>query len=96
MDLAIQILDGTPLREGSMPMTVTEATFAPRETGSASESGASKRRAPGGGGPLSKKQRAVALKQEQQLLGWDGFDDDFPKSEVTVIMKHLFNMRNNS
>ena len=93
VELAIQILDGTPLRDGSKPMAVTEATFTPRDSEPASYTITKQRNVGGsGGGPQSKKQRALAVKKEQQLLGWDGFDDDHPKSEITVVLKHMFDM----
>ena len=80
-------------------MAVTEATFTPRDAKSMGEDGMKLRKpgdsgnsGDGGSQPQSKKQRALAVRKEQQLLGWDGFDDDYLKSEVTVILKHLFDM----
>ncbi|KAL4426855.1 hypothetical protein ABPG77_006641 [Micractinium sp. CCAP 211/92] len=78
VDLAIQILDGTPLRYGLPPMSVSKAKFEQKGDQFVART-------------TNKKQARKKLeKLERQALGWSGFDDALKPQQVTVILKHLF------
>ncbi|KAL2641663.1 hypothetical protein R1flu_009250 [Riccia fluitans] len=78
VDLAIKILDGTPLRpNGATNMTVTVAKFEQK-----GEVFMKKQQ--------SKKKKQKLQRLEQRALGWGGFDDVRKVEAVTVIFKHMF------
>ncbi|EFN59448.1 hypothetical protein CHLNCDRAFT_138015 [Chlorella variabilis] len=79
VDLAVQILDGTPLRYGlPQVMSVSKAQF--EQKGEAFVARASNKKA-------AKKKLE---KLERRALGWGGFDDTLKPQQVTVILKHMF------
>ncbi|KAL4431027.1 hypothetical protein ABPG75_006283 [Micractinium tetrahymenae] len=78
VDLAIQILDGTPLRYGLPPMSVSKARFEQKGDQFVART-------------ANKKQAKKKLeKLERRALGWSGFDDALKPQQVTVILKHMF------
>ncbi|PSC73552.1 Splicing factor U2AF-associated 2 [Micractinium conductrix] len=78
VDLALQILDSTPLRYGLPPMSVTLAKFEQK-----GEEFVQRK--------ANKKQAKKKLeKLERRALGWGGFDDLLKPQEVTVILKNMF------
>lgn len=80
VDLAIQILDGTSLRDGeSQKMVISQAKFEQKGKFVAKKSGGSKQR-----------KKRVLEKQEQSELGWGGFDDVAPPTKTTVVLRHAF------
>ncbi|KAL4859417.1 Splicing factor U2AF-associated protein 2 [Chlorella vulgaris] len=78
VDLALQILDGTPLRYGLPPMSVTKAQF--EQKGEAFVARQANKKA-------AKKKLE---KLERRALGWGGFDDTLKPQQVTVILKNMF------
>lgn len=77
VDLAIQILDGTPLRPGGIPMSVTRAKFeqkgerfVPKQT--------------------DKKKKRKLEKVEHKMLGWGGLDDAKLLIPATVVLRYMF------
>ena len=92
VDLALQLLDGTPLRPGGgKSMLVREAVFDAKDAGGTKGKGGRK----GVGSIMAggKRPRSAMQKEENSRLAWDGFDDEYPKKDVTVILKHMFDMR---
>lgn len=80
VDLALQILDGTCLRDGdTQTMTITQAKFEQKGKFVAKKGGSSKQR-----------KKRVLEKQEQSELGWGGFDDVAPPTKTTVVIRHAF------
>ncbi|KAL3677846.1 hypothetical protein R1sor_020802 [Riccia sorocarpa] len=78
VDLAIKILDGTPLRpNGATNMTVTVAKFEQK-----GEVFMKKQ--------TNKKKKQKLQRLEQRALGWGGFDDVKKVEPMTVIFKHMF------
>jgi HIV Tat-specific factor 1 len=78
VDLAIQILDGTPLRYGLPNMSVTQAKFEQK-----GEQFVERR--------ANKKAAKKKLeKLEKRALGWGGFDDALKPQQVTVILRNMF------
>lgn len=81
VDLAVQILDGTALRDGdSQLMSVSQAKFEQKGDFVA------KKRAP------KKRKKKLLVNQEEQELGWGGFDDVAPALKTTVVLKHMFTL----
>eukprot|EP00798_Chlamydomonas_sp_ICE-L_P019331 gene19331-25982_t len=79
VDLAIQMLDGVPLRvTGCRNMSVSIAKFEMK-----GEKYQPKKK------PNSKARKALLEKQEKSLE-WGGFDDKLPPEKVTVILKQMF------
>ncbi|CAM6050416.1 unnamed protein product [Sphagnum compactum] len=78
VELALNILDGTPLRPGGKPiMSVTRAKFEQKGDVFVKKQ--------------QNKQKKKKLKQqEQRALGWGGFDDKKREEPMTVILKHMF------
>lgn len=78
VDLAIQILDGTPLRPGdSIPMSVTRAKFEQK-----GEKFVAKQ--------TDKRKKKKQLRVEQKILGWGGHDDKKVLIPSTVILRNMF------
>ncbi|BBN01358.1 HIV Tat-specific factor 1 [Marchantia polymorpha subsp. ruderalis] len=78
VDLAIKILDGTPLRpSGATNMTVTVAKFEQK-----GEVFMKKQQ--------NKKKKQKLQRLEQRALGWGGFDDVKKTEAISVIFKHMF------
>ena len=97
VDLALQLLDGTPLRPGgARAMVVREAVFEARGGGADGGGGQKKKvkrdRKGITGGGAKKRPRSAVQKDENSRLAWDGFDDEYPKKDVTVILSHMFDM----
>lgn len=78
VDLALQIMDGTPLRYGLPPMSVTLAKF--EQKGEAFVARTANKKAA----------RKKLEKLEKKALGWGGFDDTLKPQQVTVILKNMF------
>ncbi|KDD74478.1 hypothetical protein H632_c1285p1, partial [Helicosporidium sp. ATCC 50920] len=90
--LALQILDGTPLRDAAPgdppapPMQVSPArfekkgdAFRPRgSSGGAAQAG------------LKKRRRKVLEQQERRALGWGGLDSATSRASRTVVLRQLF------
>jgi len=78
VDLALKIIDGTPLRPGhSLIMSVTRAKFEQK-----GEVFMKKQQ--------NKQKKKKLKQQEQKALGWGGFDDKKKEEPMTVILKHMF------
>ncbi|CAK9862425.1 unnamed protein product [Sphagnum jensenii] len=78
VELALKILDGTPLRPGGRPiMSVTRAKFEQK-----GEVFLKKQQ--------NKQKKKKLKQQEQRALGWGGFDDKKKEEPMTVILKHMF------
>jgi HIV Tat-specific factor 1 len=78
VELALKILDGTPLRPGGRPiMSVTRAKFEQK-----GEVFVKKQQ--------NKQKKKKLKQQEQRALGWGGFDDKKKEEPMTVILKHMF------
>ncbi|GLT95574.1 hypothetical protein SLE2022_132480 [Rubroshorea leprosula] len=76
--LAIQILDGTPLRPGGkIPMSVTQAKFEQK-----GEKFISKQ--------IDNKKKKKLKKVEDKMLGWGGLDDAKVTIAATVVLRNLF------
>ena len=82
VQLAIDILDGTPLRYGlDTAMSISEAKFEQKGNTFVKKDAVSKKR---------KKQ--IAEMQERKALGWKGFDDKIKPELVTVVLKNMFTL----
>ncbi|CAI9754515.1 unnamed protein product [Fraxinus pennsylvanica] len=78
VDLAIQILDGAPLRPGGkIPMSVTKAKFEQK-----GEKFVSKQ--------VDKNKKKKLQKVERKMLGWGGHDDSKLLVPATVILRYMF------
>lgn len=77
--LAVTLLDGTPLRYGLPPMSVSEAKFEQKGGQYVARDAAAKRR-----------RKKLLEMQEKRALGWAGFDDRIKAEDVTVVLKHMF------
>lgn len=100
--LAVQILDGAPLRPGKsdLPMSVSVARFEVAAQGAAAAEGAAA--AATGGAKASavagvasaaaaRQRRKERERQEKRLLGWEGHDDTAaPASRTTVVLAPMF------
>ncbi|KAL0302922.1 UNVERIFIED_CONTAM: HIV Tat-specific factor 1 [Sesamum radiatum] len=76
--LAIQILDGAPLRpDGKIPMTVTKAKFEQKGDRFISKQ-------------VDKNKKRKLQKVEQKMLGWGGRDDAKVSIPATVILRYMF------
>lgn len=79
VELAITLLDGTPFRYGLGNMTVSIAQFEQKGDQYVPKDTVSK-----------KKKKKVVETQERRALGWKGFDDSVKATDVTVVLKHMF------
>ncbi|KAL3838510.1 hypothetical protein ACJIZ3_023101 [Penstemon smallii] len=78
VDLALQILDGAPLRpDGKIPMSVTKARFEQK-----GEKFISKQ--------VDKNKKKKLQKVEHKMLGWGGRDDSKLSIPATVVLRYLF------
>uniref|UniRef100_A0A2N9GCG5 RRM domain-containing protein n=1 Tax=Fagus sylvatica TaxID=28930 RepID=A0A2N9GCG5_FAGSY len=78
VDLAIQILDGTPLRpEGKIPMSVSLAKFAQKGDKFVAKQ-------------VDNKKKKKLKKTEERMLGWAGRDDAKVLIPTTVVLSHMF------
>ncbi|GFP95776.1 hiv tat-specific factor 1 homolog, partial [Phtheirospermum japonicum] len=76
--LALQILDGAPLRpDGKIPMTVTRAKFEQKGDRFVSKQ-------------VDKNKKRKLQKVEQKMLGWGGRDDLKVSIPATVILRYMF------
>lgn len=76
--LAIQILDGTPLRPGGkIPMSVTQAKFEQKGDKFVSKQ-------------VDNKKKKKLKKVEDKMLGWGGRDDAKLSIPATVILRYMF------
>ncbi|KAM3703612.1 hypothetical protein ACJW31_04G110500 [Castanea mollissima] len=76
--LAVQILDGAPLRpDGKVPMSVTQAKF---------EQKGDKFRAK----QVDNKKKKKLKKAEERMLGWAGRDDAKVSIPATVVLRYMF------
>ncbi|XP_010278734.1 PREDICTED: splicing factor U2AF-associated protein 2 isoform X2 [Nelumbo nucifera] len=76
--LAIQILDGTPLRPGGkVPMSVTQAKFEQKGDKFIAKQ-------------VDKKKKKKLKKAEEKILGWGGRDDAKLSIPATVVLRHMF------
>ncbi|XP_059665641.1 splicing factor U2AF-associated protein 2 isoform X2 [Cornus florida] len=76
--LALQLLDGAPLRPGGkIPMSVTQAKFEQK-----GEKFISKQ--------TDKRKKRKLQKVEQKMLGWGGRDDAKLSIPATVILRYMF------
>lgn len=83
VQLAIDILDGTPLRDGANEtMTITEAQF--QQKGDLFLKKDTKR--------SKKRKKQVVEMQERKALGWTGFDDTLRPELITVVLKNMFSI----
>lgn len=80
VQLAITLLDGTPFRYGLGNMTVSTAHF--EQKGG--------KYVPKDTGVSKKKKKKAVEAQERRALGWKGYDDSVKASDVTVVLKHMF------
>ncbi|XP_043707190.1 splicing factor U2AF-associated protein 2 isoform X2 [Telopea speciosissima] len=78
VDLAIQILDGSPLRPGGkIPMSVTKAKFEQKgDTFIAKK--------------IDKNRKKKLKKVEEKMLGWGGRDDAKVSIPATVVLRYMF------
>ncbi|XP_011009865.1 PREDICTED: splicing factor U2AF-associated protein 2-like [Populus euphratica] len=80
VDLAVQILDGTPLRPGgTIPMSVSQAKFEQRGDRFISKQ-------------IDSKKKRKLKKVEDRILGWGGRDDAKVSIPATVVLRHLFTL----
>ncbi|KAL9402269.1 hypothetical protein Peur_006118 [Populus x canadensis] len=80
VDLAVQILDGTPLRPGgTIPMSVSQAKFEQRGDRFISKQ-------------IDSKKKRKMKKVEDRILGWGGRDDAKVSIPATVVLRHLFTL----
>ncbi|KAL9365115.1 hypothetical protein Peur_042988 [Populus x canadensis] len=80
VDLAVQILDGTPLRPGgTIPMSVSQAKFEQRGDKFISKQ-------------IDSKKKRKLKKVEDRILGWGGRDDAKVSIPATVVLRHLFTL----
>ncbi|KAL8544651.1 hypothetical protein ACS0TY_005039 [Phlomoides rotata] len=78
VDLATQILDGTPLRpDGKTPMSVTKAKFEQKGDKFISKQ-------------VDNKKKRKLQRVEQKMLGWGGRDDSKVSIPATVILRFMF------
>ncbi|XP_022885982.1 HIV Tat-specific factor 1 isoform X1 [Olea europaea var. sylvestris] len=78
VDLAIQILDGAPLRPGGkIPMSVTKAKFEQKGDRFVSKQ-------------VDKNKKKKLQKVERKMLGWGGHDDSKLLVPATVILRNMF------
>lgn len=78
VDLAIQILDGTPLRPGGkIPMSVAKAKFEQKGDRFVPKN-------------VDKKKKKKLQQQERKMLGWGGRDDAKLLIPATVILRYMF------
>ncbi|KAG8380345.1 hypothetical protein BUALT_Bualt06G0005900 [Buddleja alternifolia] len=78
VDLALQILDGTPFRpDGKIPMSVTKAKFEQKGDRFISKQ-------------VDNKKKRKLQKVEQKMLGWGGRDDSKVSIPTTVILRYMF------
>ncbi|CDP04154.1 unnamed protein product [Coffea canephora] len=78
VDLAIQILDGTPFRAGGkIPMSVTKAKFEQK-----GETFLPKK--------VDKRKKKKLQHLERKMLGWGGLDDAKLLIPATVILRYMF------
>ncbi|KAL2558855.1 RNA binding (RRM/RBD/RNP motif) family protein [Forsythia ovata] len=78
VDLAIQILDGAPLRPGGkIPMSVTKAKFEQKGDKFISKQ-------------VDKNKKKKLQKVERKMLGWGGHDDSKLLIPATVILRYMF------
>lgn len=78
VDLAIQILDGTPLRPGGkIPMSVTKAKFEQK-----GEKFIAKQ--------VDKRKKKKLKRVEDKILGWGGHDDAKVTIPVTIVLSNMF------
>ncbi|XP_057962874.1 uncharacterized protein LOC131154242 isoform X2 [Malania oleifera] len=76
--LAIQILDGTPLRPGGkIPMSVTQAKFEQKGEKFIARQ-------------ADKRKKKKLQKVENKMLGWGGLDDAKVLIPATVILRNMF------
>ncbi|KAA8538816.1 hypothetical protein F0562_025508 [Nyssa sinensis] len=76
--LALQILDGTPLRPGGkIPMSVTQAKFEQKGDKFISKQ-------------TDKRKKKKLQKVEQKMLGWGGRDDAKVSIPATVVLRYMF------
>ncbi|KAL6516774.1 hypothetical protein OROHE_018062 [Orobanche hederae] len=76
--LALQILDGAPLRpDGKISMTVTKAKFEQKGNRFVSKQ-------------VDKNKKRKIQKVEQKMLGWGGRDDAKVSIGATVILRYMF------
>ncbi|KAJ6429356.1 hypothetical protein OIU84_020896 [Salix udensis] len=80
VDLAVQILDGAPLRPGgTIPMSVSQAKFEQRGDRFISKQ-------------VDNKKKKKLKKVEERILGWGGRDDAKVSIPATVVLRHLFTL----
>ncbi|KAF9674521.1 hypothetical protein SADUNF_Sadunf10G0135800 [Salix dunnii] len=80
VDLAMQILDGTPLRPGgTIPMSVTQAKFEQKGDRFISKQ-------------VDSKKKRKLKKVEDKLLGWGGRDDAKVSIPATVVLRQMFTL----
>ncbi|XP_024926271.1 splicing factor U2AF-associated protein 2 isoform X2 [Ziziphus jujuba] len=78
VDLALQILDGTPLRPGgNIPMSVTQAKFEQKGDKFISKQ-------------ADNKKKKKLKKVENKMLGWGGLDDAKVSIPATVVLRYMF------
>ncbi|XP_058094313.1 splicing factor U2AF-associated protein 2 isoform X1 [Magnolia sinica] len=76
--LAIQILDGAPLRPGGkIPMSVSQAKFEQKGDRFIAKQ-------------LDKKKKKKLKRVEEKILGWGGHDDAKLKIPATIVLRHMF------
>ncbi|KAF3455172.1 hypothetical protein FNV43_RR05620 [Rhamnella rubrinervis] len=76
--LALQILDGTPLRPGgNIPMSVTQAKFEQKGDAFVSKQ-------------VDNKKKKKLKKVEDKMLGWGGRDDTKVSIPATVVLRYMF------
>uniref|UniRef100_A0A6N2NE79 RRM domain-containing protein n=1 Tax=Salix viminalis TaxID=40686 RepID=A0A6N2NE79_SALVM len=80
VDLAMQILDGTPLRPGgTIPMSVTQAKFEQKGNRFISKQ-------------VDSKKKRKLKKVEDKILGWGGRDDAKVSIPATVVLRQMFTL----
>lgn len=76
--LAVQLLDGTPLRPGGkIPMSVTQAKFEQKGDRFIAKQ-------------ADKKKKKKLQKVEHRMLGWGGRDDAKVSIPATVVLRYMF------
>lgn len=76
--LAVQLLDGTPLRPGGkIPMSVTQAKFEQKGDRFIAKQ-------------ADKKKKKKLQKVEHRMLGWGGRDDAKVSIPATVVLRNMF------
>ncbi|KAH8496778.1 hypothetical protein H0E87_019502 [Populus deltoides] len=80
VDLAMQILDGTPLRPGgTIPMSVTQAKFEQKGDRFITKQ-------------VDSKKKRKLKKVEDRILGWGGRDDAKVSIPATVVLRQMFTL----